>query len=132
MATTQTLISLFRKMSLSEAEKTLAAMQIQPPIKGSHRLKHFSTSLEKARAFHNKAVAAPETIIEIQFETSKFDAIIRQAVQQEGASQFPDKVQISVEGLTAEQIASGHMNIGIPQSLLEVLNQAVASMKEVA
>ncbi len=57
--------------------------------------------------------------------------MIKSAVWQERASRFPEKVQVSIEGLTENEIASGHMNIGIPPSLLETLNQAILFVKEV-
>ncbi|MGH7600406.1 MAG: hypothetical protein ACREOI_28975 [bacterium] len=128
---TQTTVSLFRKMSVVEAEKTLAASSVQPAIKGTHPVKHFSTSLEKTRAFHNKAVLGTETIIEFQLYGSIFEELIKNAVPQKGASRFLDKVQISIEGLTAEEIAAGHVNVGIPPGLLEAFNKAILSVKEV-
>lgn len=126
-----TTVLLFRKMSVAEAEKTLATFSAQPAIKGTHSIKHFSSSLEKVRAFHNKAVTAPETIIQIQLDTAKFEKLMKQSVPQEGASRFPDKVQISMEGLTTEQIAAGHINVGIPPVLLEAFNHSILSVKEV-
>jgi len=127
----ETTILLFRKMSVTEAEKTLAAFSVQPAIKGAHSIKHFSTSLEKARVFRNKAVTAPETIIQIQLDTAKFEELMKQSVPQEGASRFPDKVQISMEGLATEEIAAGHINVGIPPVLLEAFNRSILSVKEV-
>jgi len=127
----ETTIFLFRKMSVTEAEKTLTASSMQPAIKGAHLIKHFSTSLKKVRVFRNKAVTAPQTIIQIQLDTTKFEELIKQSVPQEGASKFPDKVQISMEGLTTEEITAGHINVGIPPTLLEAFNRSILSVKEV-
>jgi hypothetical protein len=94
-------------------------------------IKHFSTSLEKLRAFHNKAVTAAETIIEFQLDVFRFDELIKDAVLQKGASNFPDRIQVSTEGLTIEEIAAGHTNVGIPSKLLDAFNKAILSVKEV-
>jgi hypothetical protein len=122
---------LFRKMSVTEAEKTLAVSSVQPAIKGAHSIKYFSTSLEKVRAFQNRAVVERETIIEIQLDPARFEELMRDAVPQKGASKFPDKVQINIEGLSAEEIAAGHLNIGIPPTSLEAFNRSILSTKEV-
>lgn len=66
-----TTVLLFRKMSVAEAEKTLATFSAQPAIKGTHSIKHFSSSLEKVRAFHNKAVTAPETIMQTKYSRNE-------------------------------------------------------------
>jgi hypothetical protein len=110
---------------------TLATLSVQPAIEGTHPIKHFSTSLEKVRAFRNKAVVVPETIVEFQFDAARFRELMKDAVPQKGASRFPDKVQISIEGLTAEAISAGHINVGIPPGLLDDFNSAILSVKEV-
>lgn len=124
-------ISLFRKMSVVEAEMTLATLSVQPAIEGAHPIKHFSTFLEKVRAFRNKAVTVPETIVEFQVDAARSRELQQDAVPQKGASRFPDRVQISMEGLTTEAIAAGHINVGIPPGLLEVFNNAILVVKEV-
>jgi hypothetical protein len=55
----------------------------------------------------------------------------KDAVSQTGASSFPDKIQISTEGLTIEEIAAGHTNVGISPKLLDAFNKAILSVKEV-
>jgi len=124
-------ISLFRKMSVVEAEMTLATLSVQPASEGAHPVKHFSTSLKKVRAFRNKAVTMSETIVEIQLDATRFGEFMKNAVPQQGASGFPDRGQISIEGLAAEEIAAGHINVGIPPMLLEAFNSAIFAVKEV-
>lgn len=129
--TARSTVSLFRKMSVIEAEKTLAVFSVQPAIRGAHPIKHFSTSLEKVRSFRNRAVIGAETILKIELDPSRIEELIKDSVLQRGASRFPDKAQISTEGLTAEEIAAGHINVGIPPQLLDTFNRAILSVTEV-
>lgn len=69
--------------------------------------------------------------MKIELDPSRIEELIKDSVLQRGASRFPDKAQISTEGLTAEEIATGHINVGIPPQLLDTFNRAILSVTEV-
>lgn len=122
-------VSIFRKMSAAEAEKTFETMRLQPQIKGTDSSKYLSESLEKVQAFQNKAVAAgtDQQIVEFVLDRQGYNKLMSTAVEQ-SSSKGVDAIKFHYEGMS--QTANPSLrNIGVPASKLDEFNQLIIDIK---
>jgi len=123
-----TTVSVFRKMSVAEADATLGAMKLQPAIPKTNSSKYLSESMSKVEAFQNNgALGVDQKIVEFVLDKRGYDAMMSKAVDQ-SASKGIDAIKINLEGIDP---VSNFRNIGVPPSLLESFNSLVKHVKVV-
>lgn len=120
-------VSVFRKMSSVEAEKTLATSRLQPQIQGTNSSKYLSESLEKVQAFQNKGVVAGtnEEILEFVLKRQGYEKLMSTSVNQVG-SKGVNAVKYNFEGIDS---TSTLRNIAIPSSKLDEFNQLILNIR---
>jgi len=121
-------VSVFRKMSATEADATLSQMKLQPRIPGTDPTKYLSESLAKVEIFHNKgALEKEEKILEFVLDKSGYDSMMGSAVPQFG-SQGVKAVKYHFEKIPD---GSGLRNIGVPPSHLDWFNSLIKDIRPV-
>ena len=120
-------VSLFRKMSATEADATLDGMKLQPSIPGSNSSKYLSESMSKVENFQNAKVTpgSQERILEFIVDKKRYDLVMDSSVNQAGSKGI-DAVKYNFEGINS---GSGLRNIGIPPSQLDLFNSLIKSIK---
>ena len=120
-------VSVWRRMSGSEAERSLDQKLLQPRIKGTNSSKYLSESFEKAIDFKNKGyLGTSESVLEFTLDKAGYDELMSTAVEQDG-SRGIDAVKKNYEGLEG----TAHRNIGIPPTRLDQFNRIVRDVKKV-
>lgn len=119
-------ISLFRKMSTTEADATLNAMKLQPAIPGANSSKYLSDSMGKVEKFQNNGVlGTPQTTLEFVLDKPGYESMMSSSVNQAGSKGI-DAVKVNFEGIDP---TSNLRNIGVPASQIDLFNSLIRNIK---
>jgi uncharacterized delta-60 repeat protein/RHS repeat-associated protein len=121
-------ITVFRKMSIDEAQQSLVTQELLSPIPGSNSNKYVSESLSKVQEFQNQGVApgTDEAILQYNMDIEMYTSMRGNAIPQQG-SNGSGQIVYNTEGT----VGTGLLNLGVPGSQLSNFNNAVQSVEEV-
>ena len=121
-------VSVYRKMSTTEAAETIRTMRLQPTIPSGNSSKYLSESLGKVEAFQNKAALknnTEEVILQFNLDKKGYNNLMNKSVNQLD-SKGVDAIKYNFEGINS---SIGMRNLGVPASQLESFNSVIKNIK---